>query len=178
MENKIIDLLKESLQDLSPKERDVIMLLFGLGGGHRLTPEEIACLYNVDIEMITNIADQALSKIKKSIPKEELKSVLDNIGEDESAPLLKENDVLEVSLSYSENENEETNYSVTYSLNGEFYTSADVTIPKDTGELYIEEWIRQDMESFPEISDYEIFDVIDEGEYQTAKIRIKALKEA
>jgi len=176
MENKIIDLLKESLQDLSPKERDVIMLLFGLGG-HRYTSEEIACLYNVDTEMITNIADQALSKIKKSIPKEELKFVLDNIGEDESAPLSKENDVLEVSLSYSENENEETNYSVTYYLNGEIYASADVTMPKDSGYLDIEEWIRQDVDSFPEISDYEVFDITDEGESQTAKIRIKALKE-
>lgn len=49
-------------------------------------------------------------------------------------------------------------------------------MPKDSGYLDIEEWIRQDMDSFPEISDYEIFDVIDKGEYQTAKIRIKALK--
>lgn len=176
MENEIKDLLENYLKSLSQKERDVIMLLFGLGG-YRHTPEEIACLYGVDANMIIEIADQALSKIKKSIPKEELKFVLDNIGEDESAPLLKENDVLEVSLSYSENENEETNYSVTYSLNGEIYASADVTMPKDSGYLDIEEWIRQDIDSFSEISDYEVFDITDEGESQTAKIRIKALKE-
>lgn len=88
----------------------------------------------------------------------------------------KTDDILDVSLNANEEDNE-INYGITYFLNGEMYTSADVTIPKDTGELYIEEWIRQDMDSFPEISDYEIFDVIDKGEYQTAKIRIKALKE-
>lgn len=90
---------------------------------------------------------------------------------------LKGNDILDVSLRINDEADNETKYSVTYYFDGKIYSDADVTMPKDTGELYIEEWIRQDMESFPEISDYEIFDVIDEGEYQTAKIRIKALKE-
>lgn len=88
----------------------------------------------------------------------------------------KTNDILDVSLNVNE-ENNKINYGATYSLNGEIYTLADATMPKDSGYLNIEEWIRQDMDSFPEISDYEIFDVIDKGEYQTAKIRIKALKE-
>ena len=88
----------------------------------------------------------------------------------------KTNDILDVSLNANEEDNE-INYGITYFLNGKIYTSADVTMPKDSGYLDVEEWIRQDMDSFPEISDYEIFDVIDKGEYQTAKIRIKALKE-
>ena len=64
----------------------------------------------------------------------------------------KTNDILDVSLNVNE-ENNEINYGITYFLNGKIYTLADVTIPKDTGELYIEEWIRQDMDSFHEISD-------------------------
>jgi hypothetical protein len=39
---------------------------------------------------------------------------------------------------------------------------------------YIEESFEQDLE---EIAEYELFDVDNTGEYQTAKIRIKALKE-
>ena len=90
---------------------------------------------------------------------------------------LKANDILDVSLHINDEGINETQYSVTYSLNGEIYTSADVTMPKDSGFLDIEEWISQDMASFSNVSDYEVFDVTDEGEYQTAKIKFKGLKE-
>lgn len=43
----------------------------------------------------------------------------------------------------------------------------------DDIEQYIEESIEQDLE---EIAEYELFDVNNTGEYQTAKIRVKALK--
>ena len=88
---------------------------------------------------------------------------------------LRVNDILDISL-HVRDENNKTIYSVTYFNNG-VYSSADVPMPKDFGYLDIEEWIEQDIESFPEISDYEIFDVTVLGEFQSAKIRIKALKE-
>lgn len=45
----------------------------------------------------------------------------------------------------------------------------------DDIELYLEESLLEDLR---EISEYELFDIDNTGEYQTAKIRIKALKEA
>ena len=44
----------------------------------------------------------------------------------------------------------------------------------DDIEQYIEESIEQDLE---EISEYELVDVDNRGDYQTARIRVKALKE-
>ena len=90
---------------------------------------------------------------------------------------LKVNDILDVSL-HVRDENNKTIYSVTYFNNGMIYSSADVPMPKDFGYLDIEEWIEEDIESFlPEISDYEILEITDFGEFQSATIRIKALKE-
>lgn len=63
---KITEDLMEILSDLSPKERDVIVLLFGLDSSPKRTPEEIGALYGVDKNEILNIAKQATTKLKNS----------------------------------------------------------------------------------------------------------------
>ena len=54
------------LSDLSQKERDVLVLLFGLDGSPKRTPEEIGALYGVDKDDILNIAKQAITKLKNA----------------------------------------------------------------------------------------------------------------
>ena len=63
---KVPEDLMEILSDLSSKERDVLVLLFGLDGSPKRTPEEIGELYGVDKNEILNIAKQAITKLKNA----------------------------------------------------------------------------------------------------------------
>ena len=65
--------IKNLLKNLSPKEHDVIRLLFGLDDGRYRTCEEIASLYGVDADMVTKVAEEALPKIPATT--EELKAI-------------------------------------------------------------------------------------------------------
>lgn len=58
--------IEKMLNKLSQKERDVLMLRFGLGkDGERKTLEEIGTQYNVSRERIRQIENRALSKLRK-----------------------------------------------------------------------------------------------------------------
>ncbi len=59
--NVLVDILKT----LSPRERDVIKLRFGLDGGHERTLEEIGQIYGVTRERIRQIESKALKKIRQ-----------------------------------------------------------------------------------------------------------------
>ena len=63
---KVPEDLTGVLSDLSSKERDVIVLLFGLDGSPKRTPEEIGELYGVDKNEILNIAKQTITKLKNA----------------------------------------------------------------------------------------------------------------
>ena len=58
---------KDLFKNVSPKERDVVVLLFGLNGGLAKTPEEIAALYGVDKNEILQIAEHGLAKIPATV---------------------------------------------------------------------------------------------------------------
>ena len=70
MKNEIENLLK----NLSQKERDVIVLLFGLNGFKR-TSEEIAALYGVEEDLILQVAEEALAKL--SVSANELNAIIE-----------------------------------------------------------------------------------------------------
>ena len=58
--------IEKMLNKLSPKERDVLMLRYGLGkDGEKKTLEEIGSQYNVSRERIRQIENRALSKLRK-----------------------------------------------------------------------------------------------------------------
>ena len=58
--------IEKMLSKLSPKERDVLMLRYGLGkDGEKKTLEEIGSQYNVSRERIRQIENRALSKLRK-----------------------------------------------------------------------------------------------------------------
>lgn len=57
---------KDLFKNVSLKERDVVVLLFGLNGIAK-TPEEIAALYGVDKNEILQIAEHGLAKIPATV---------------------------------------------------------------------------------------------------------------
>ena len=58
--------IKRMLDKLSPKERDVLMLRFGLGkDGTKKSLEELGTRYNVSRERIRQIENRAISKLRK-----------------------------------------------------------------------------------------------------------------
>lgn len=102
---------------------------------------------------------------------------------------LKPNDILNVRLSVEVDipeedmknpdfsyENYERSYSVFYSLGGQVYYAADEVFPVGAGDVDIKEWVAQDIIYDAQIKEYEIFDVQDFGNYQTAKIKILSIK--
>ena len=64
--------IKNLFKNLSQKEQDVIVLLFGLGNLPK-SPEEIGALFGVDKSEIIQVAEQALTKLPVSA--EELKNL-------------------------------------------------------------------------------------------------------
>lgn len=71
--------IKRMLDKLSPKERDVLMLRFGLGkDGTKKTLEEIGTQYNVSRERIRQIENRAISKLRKLCRDKNKESALKN----------------------------------------------------------------------------------------------------
>lgn len=76
----MIEKIKDLFEDLSAKERDVLILLFGISSDGRCRPaEEIAQLYGVDKDTIIEVAQQALSKLPVSA--EEFKVMCEKVSE-------------------------------------------------------------------------------------------------
>ena len=59
------------LQGLNPREREVIILRFGLETGHPLTLEEVGKRFNVTRERIRQIETAALRKLRNPSKKQE-----------------------------------------------------------------------------------------------------------
>ena len=71
--------IKEMLEQLSPKERDVLILRFGLNNnGNKKTLDEIGSIYGVSRERIRQIENRAISKLKKLCKNRNLTSGLKN----------------------------------------------------------------------------------------------------
>jgi RNA polymerase primary sigma factor len=78
-QESLLDDIKEMLEQLSPKERDVLILRFGLdNGGHKKTLDEIGTAYGVSRERIRQIENRAISKLKKLCKNKNLTSSLKN----------------------------------------------------------------------------------------------------
>lgn len=57
--------LRNALNLLSKKERNIIMLRFGINGGRPLTLDEIGTLYNLTRERIRQIQEKAIRKLRR-----------------------------------------------------------------------------------------------------------------
>ena len=65
-QESLLDDIKGMLEQLSPKERDVLILRFGLNNdGNKKTLDEIGTIYGVSRERIRQIENRAISKLKK-----------------------------------------------------------------------------------------------------------------
>ena len=67
----------EVLRSLTPREREVIELRFGLRDGHPRTLDEVARTYGITRERIRQIEAKALRKLKHPSRSRKLRSFLD-----------------------------------------------------------------------------------------------------
>lgn len=75
----MLDDIKGMLEQLSQKERDVLILRFGLNNdGNKKTLDEIGSIYGVSRERIRQIENRAISKLKKLCKNKNLTSGLKN----------------------------------------------------------------------------------------------------
>ena len=171
--------LTEALSRLSPKERDVLTLRFGLRDGRKRTLEEVGNLFGVSTNRIRQIEVKALCKLRK-------------FSESKKNTILKTGDIIKVSLKMTPQIPEEdedkseinlddypTNCSISYDYPDSGFT--DLSFTEDAGcssfsdiKDYLEQYLTDDIK---EIDEYKIFEVDNVGEYQTAKIKVKSLKE-
>ncbi len=78
-QESMIDDIKSMLEQLSQKERDVLILRFGLNNdGNKKTLDEIGSIYGVSRERIRQIENRAISKLKKLCKNKNLTSGLKN----------------------------------------------------------------------------------------------------
>ena len=59
--------IERSLDTLSDREKDVVMLFFGIGKQHGLTLEEIGSKFDLTRERVRQIEEKALEKLQKEI---------------------------------------------------------------------------------------------------------------
>lgn len=78
-QESMLDDIKGMLEQLSQKERDVLILRFGLNSdGNKKTLDEIGSIYGVSRERIRQIENRAISKLKKLCKNKNLTSGLKN----------------------------------------------------------------------------------------------------
>lgn len=78
-QENLFDDIRKMLNQLSPKERDVLILRYGLdNNGNKKTLDEIGSQYGVSRERIRQIENRAISKLKKLCRNENLTSGLKN----------------------------------------------------------------------------------------------------
>ena len=78
-QESMLDDIKGMLEQLSQKERDVLILRFGLNNdGNKKTLDEIGSIYGVSRERIRQIENRAISKLKKLCRNKNLTSGLKN----------------------------------------------------------------------------------------------------
>ena len=78
-QESMLDDIKNMLNQLSPKERDVLILRFGLNNdGNKKTLDEIGSIYGVSRERIRQIENRAISKLKKLCKNKNLTSGVNN----------------------------------------------------------------------------------------------------
>lgn len=78
-QESMLDDIKDMLEQLSQKERDVLILRFGLNNdGNKKTLNEIGSIYGVSRERIRQIENRAISKLKKLCKNKNLTSGLKN----------------------------------------------------------------------------------------------------
>src|SRR5690606_5017229 len=68
--------IKRSLSTLTEREREIIMLFFGIGSNHPLSLEEIGEKFNLTRERVRQIKDKALQRLRHTSRSKILKSYL------------------------------------------------------------------------------------------------------
>ena len=69
--NAVKDELKEALKKLSERERKILFLRFGLGGGEEMTQKDVADLLGISQSYISRLEKKIILRLKKEIAKME-----------------------------------------------------------------------------------------------------------
>ena len=78
-DENLLEDTRHILDQLSPKERDILILRYGLDSdGNKKTLEEIGSIYNVSRERIRQIENRAISKLKKLCKNKDISANLKN----------------------------------------------------------------------------------------------------
>jgi len=76
MQESLSKEIARSLSILNKKERDILVLFFGLGQAHGYTLDEIAVEFKITRERVRQIKDRALKRLKQTAKTEQLQSYL------------------------------------------------------------------------------------------------------
>lgn len=76
MDESLIEEVHEGLQELTPREIEVLSSYYGLEGKKPLTLEEIGELYNLTRERVRQIKERAIRRLRKSYNKNAMRSYL------------------------------------------------------------------------------------------------------
>ena len=60
--------IKEAMNNLSYREREVLMLLYGLDDGYTYTLEEVGRIFKVTRERVRSVRDKGLMKMRRLLP--------------------------------------------------------------------------------------------------------------
>ena len=70
-DNAEMEQLKEALKKLSERERKIMFLRFGLGGGEEMTQKDVADLLGISQSYISRLEKKIILRLKKEIAKME-----------------------------------------------------------------------------------------------------------
>ncbi len=63
------DMLREAIEKLSPREKQIMSLRFGLGGGDELTQKEVADLLGISQSYISRLEKKIVARLRKEFAK-------------------------------------------------------------------------------------------------------------
>jgi RNA polymerase primary sigma factor len=66
MKESLKDEVRRVLKSLSPREAEIIIICYGLGGENSVTIEKLAQIYDVTIPRIHQIRKRAIRRLQKS----------------------------------------------------------------------------------------------------------------
>jgi RNA polymerase primary sigma factor len=77
----VLESLDKVLHTLAPREREVLLLRFGLGHDQTYTLEDVAKIYNLSRERVRQIEIRALEKLRHPDRAKPLKALMDAVSD-------------------------------------------------------------------------------------------------
>lgn len=163
---------------LTKQEQDLINALFEIENRTSKSKEEFEKTYKLDNEQMKSVLRDVLIKCDKEMKEIQYATHLhisDNIW-------IKPGDIVEIEMRVSEDPIETKSdltvwHEITYKLNDKVLHDFSFDLPEDQKYEDISEYIDASIMTDLEVTDYEVFEESGDGFLETAKIKVKSLKE-